>query len=210
MGIQTQLSPTSSKTTAALQAFSQGDRTRAYQLSLEATRVEADNSEAWFIRSATAPSLEEKILCLSRAQTLAPADRQVKTQMYHRVRDLLDQDPFLAYLAETDQFYRVRNNGELVLTVAKNRAVPESYPPQRPASIRSSLQMLTWAILGLLPAGLGTLIFAPLTALQALGALTQLHSQADRVRAYLILISACLLFVLGLGLSYLFWIHLAG
>ncbi len=209
MAVQVQSQPVS-KTAAALQAFNQGERSRAYQLSLEATQFEANNSEAWFIRSAVALSVEEKILCLSHAQALAPSDAHVKEQMYHRVRDLLKQDPFLAYLEETEQLYRVRNNSELVLTIAKDRAIPEKFPPHWSAPIRSGFRLMKWTILGLIPAGLGTLIFAPLTAFRALGALNQAPSPSDRVRARVMLLSACLLFLIGLGLSYLFWIHVAG
>ncbi len=210
MGMQGQSLRAASKTDAAWQAFSQGQRAQAYLLSLEATRFEPNNSEAWFARSAAAPSLEEKSLCLSRAQTLSPANPYIKKQMYHRVRDLLEQDPFLAYLEETEHFYRVRNNGELILTIAKDRAIPERFPSRKSPAVRPNPRLMSLAIIGLIPAGLGALVFAPMLGYQAAQALSQSSSQADRVRARVSLIIASLVFGLGLGLSYLFWIHLRG
>lgn len=130
--------------------------------------------------------------------------------MYRRVKDLLERDPFLAYLEETDDLYRVRNHADLILTIPKDRAVPERFPPRRPALIQSTYRRLVWATVGLILSGIGALVLAPLAAWRALQALGRPLSRADRARARIAFFLAALLFVLGLLLSSLFWLHLAG
>ena len=45
----------------------QGKRERAYQSSLKATSMAPDEPRAWYLRSQSAPSSEERLMCLSRA-----------------------------------------------------------------------------------------------------------------------------------------------
>jgi len=60
---------------AAEQSAQQGKWEIAYQSSLKATSLAPHEPLAWFLRSQSAPSPEEKLICLSRAYSL-DQDRQ--------------------------------------------------------------------------------------------------------------------------------------
>ena len=55
-----------------------GEREKAYQSSLKATSLAPDEPLAWYLRSQTAPSTEEQLMCLSRAYSLDPNDDATK------------------------------------------------------------------------------------------------------------------------------------
>jgi NADH:ubiquinone oxidoreductase subunit 2 (subunit N) len=76
--------------------------------------------------------------------------------------------------------------------------------------LKGAYRWLTLAILGLLSAGVGTVIFAPLAALAAVRAQDSLQSHAERVGSTVILIVAFALFVIGVFFSILFVLHWLG
>jgi hypothetical protein len=87
----------------------QGKREKAYQASLRATTMAPDESLAWYLRSQNAPSPEEQLMCLSHAYSLAPDHPETRKELHSAVHGLLKQEPFLAYVYETEQFYQVRS-----------------------------------------------------------------------------------------------------
>ncbi len=194
----------------ARQALEAGNREGAYQLSLEATQQESDNKEAWLIRARTAASAEERLVCLSQAVRIDPNYPIAKQVLYTSLKSELEQDPFLAYLNETGQLYFVQNEEYLSLVVPKDRDVPESYPPERPPALKKAYRRLSWSVLGLALAGVGTLIFAPLAFRQAVSALGQPLVQPDRLRARLVAWLSILLIVISLSLAWLLIIHVVG
>jgi hypothetical protein len=56
------------------EAYQEGDRQRAYELSLQATQDFPGEIQAWILRARTATSLEEKIVCLNQINRLNPHD----------------------------------------------------------------------------------------------------------------------------------------
>lgn len=188
----------------------QGDRQSAYRLSLQATRLEPDNPETWVLRSKLATTNEERLFCLSQVHRINPHHPVVKKDSYQVIWHMLQKDPFLAYLNETDDLYFVRSNAYLSIPVPKDRATPEIYPPKEPSKITPAFHYLGLALLGMMFAGLGTLIFAPLAILSVLSASSQPLSRADRVRASIVILVAMALIFGAIGLVWLLISHFIG
>ena len=103
-------------------AAQQGEREKAYQISLEATRVAPDDPLAWYLRSRNAASHEEELMCLSRAYALDTKRPEARTGLRGAVQELLKKEPFLAYVYETEELYQVRSGRDLLINIPKNRA----------------------------------------------------------------------------------------
>ncbi len=188
----------------------QGDRQSAYRLSLQATRQEPDNPDAWILRSKLATTNEERLFCLSQVHRINPHHPVVKKDSYQVIWHMLQKDPFLAYLNETDDLYYVRSNAYLSIPVPKDRATPEAYPPKQPSKIKPAFHYLGLALLGIMFAGLGTLIFAPLAILAVLSASSQPLSRADRMRARIVVLVSLVLIAGAIGLVWLLISHFIG
>jgi hypothetical protein len=184
----------------------------AYDLAVQATQVVPQSIEAWLLRATLAPSVEERMACVNRLNELAPGYQDKYNLAFYALKELLDKNPFLRYLEETDELYRVINNEHMVLSIPKKRApLNASSPDQAPSGpLKGAYRWLTLAILGLLSAGVGTVIFAPLAALAAVRAQDSLQSHAERVGSTVILIVAFALFVIGVFFSILFVLHWLG
>ena len=194
----------------ARRLLNSGDHTGAHRLSLEATRLDPKNVEAWLVRSRAAASREENLFCLSQVSRINPDYPPSRLDLYRALWSQLQHDAFLAYIDETDQVYYVRSNEYLSLAVPKDRSIPEVYPPERPAPLARANRWLAWAIIGLALAGLGTLVFAPLAFLSAVTALTGPLERPDRIRAGIVLFLAAVLAACAILLGWLFLIHLRG
>ncbi len=116
-------------------AIREGNKQKAYDLSLQATKVAPENLEAWFLRASLAPSLEERLFCVNCLNELSP-DRQDKHHVaFSAVKELLDRDPFLAYLEETEALYRVINKSNQVVVIPKKRAPAQPSIPEQPSAL---------------------------------------------------------------------------
>jgi hypothetical protein len=190
-------------------AIRAGDRQYAYELSLQATQLAPAHVEAWLLRATLAPSAEERILCVNHLNELAPGYQDRYNIAFFALKELLDKNPFLAYLEETDELYRVLNADRLVLSIPKKRAPVNSSPPEQPqpGPLTAAYRWLTISIVGLLLAGIGTVLFAPLAALAAIRAQQSLRSQSERLSSTVVLILACLFFMIGVIFSLLFVLH---
>ncbi len=191
----------------ARKALETGNWDGAYHLSLDATRQDTGNVEAWLIRAKTAASSQERLFCLSQASRLDPGHPTAKQELYSSLRSEFEQSPFLSYIEETDQVYFVRTRDYLSLTVPKYRGIPEGFPPARSETLVRAYRMLSWTVVGLVPAGLGTLVFAPLAIRLAASALRQPLPKPDRVRARLIIALSMLFFAIALFLVWLLSAH---
>ena len=121
---------------------------------------------------------------------------------------LFEQNPYLEYKVENDQVYVVSDGADLSFIVPKERNIPEQYPLKKGDRLASAFRLLGWAFLGLAPAGLGTLIFAPLAVWRALPVyLHQPSTQADRVRSVIVLGIAGGLLGIAFILNYLLLLH---
>src|SRR5574339_1135448 len=98
-----------------------GEHEKAYQSSLKATTIAPDEPRAWYLRAQNAPSTEERLMCLSRAYSLDSNDPAIQEALRAAVHTLLKQEPFLAYVYETEDFYQVRSGRDLLVNIPKNR-----------------------------------------------------------------------------------------
>jgi hypothetical protein len=193
---------------AAKVAAKSGKRQYAHRLTVQATQIAPREIETWLWRAETADALPEILACLSRVLLLDPKQPRARRRMYEALQRLLRQNAFLGYVGETDLHYQVRTDDGQSLAVPKGRAVPAPYPPLEPTPLQPTYRWLGWALVGLLLAGLGTLVCAPVAAAFALYARQHSLSQADRVRAEIALWGAAFLWCCALPLSFLFLIHL--
>lgn len=192
-------------------AIQEGNSQEAYKLSLQATQVEPQSIEAWLLRATLAPTLEERLICVNRLNELAPGYQDRYNVAFFALKELLDSNPYLAYLEETEELYRVASRDH-VLSISKKRAPVELYPPEKPAPgpLTSAYRWLNLAMIGLLLAGIGAVVFAPLAALAAIRAQQSLQSHSEQVNSIVVLIVAFGLFVVGLLFSLLFILHWVG
>ncbi len=115
-------------------------------------------------------------------------------------------DPYLTYQGEDDEYYFLADSKGKPLRIQKNRAVPESFQQVQTRPLAPVFRALAIAVLGLAPAGLGTLLVVPLAVLWTVGViLTRSLNRADRIRAAIVVgISFGLLgFAVFLGLTFL-------
>ena len=191
-------------------AIREGNRQRAYELSLQATKTVPESIEAWFLRASLAPSLEERLFCVNCMNELCPDCQDRHQVAFAAVKEQLERDPFLAYLEETEALYRVISKNNQVLVIPKKRAAGDTGLPERPSPLKPAYRLLTLAILGLLSAGIATLVFAPLAALAALQAGPSLRTRSEQVSSTVILLLAGLLFLVGAFFGVLFALHWVG
>lgn len=192
----------------AMEANQRGDRRQAYELSLQATEISPKNIQAWILRARTSLSLEEKIVCLNRINSLDPRNPYARLETYAALKNLLEKDPFLAYLDEDDYVYHVHNGVNMLLTVPKDREVPEPIPNQRPQPLKRSSRMLWLGMVGLLASGIGTLIFAPFAIMNALRVDYGSLSRKERMRGNVIIALSILLCLLAIPLVGILLLHI--
>lgn len=118
--------------------------------------------------------------------------------------DALRPNPpvILQYEGEDDQSFFVSGLNTKRLAVPKNRSIPRPFRDQPPQPLTPAFHLLVLAFVGLAPAGLGTLVLAPLAALWALAVvITRPLTRADHIRIIIILGIAALLFGIAIPLS---------
>ncbi len=162
----------------------------------------------WLRRAETAKTLPEVLAYLSQALFFNPRHPLARRKMYQSLQRLLQKDAFLTYVDETEGLYRVQTATGQPLVVSKERAVSPPYPPKEISLLQRAYHWLGWALLGLLPAGLGTLICAPIAVVLALLAWLQPLSPADSTRFKIVLLGATLLWCGALPFYILLVLHL--
>ena len=197
--------------TRSEKAIRAGNGRHAYELSLQATQIAPESIEAWLLRATLAPTPEERLICVNRINELAPGYQDRYNVAFFALKELLDRNPYLAYLEETDELYRVASTDH-VLSIPKKRVPVEPYPPKQPPSgpLRRAYRWLHLAVIGLLLAGIGSVIYAPLAALAAIRAQQTAHSPTEQVSLSVVLVLAFILFVVGVLFSLLFVLHWFG
>jgi hypothetical protein len=192
----------------AQEAARRGDLRLAHDICVRLIGENPSDEQAWLWRAGTAESIEESIAALSHVLTLNPTHPVARRGLYEAMNRLLRRDAFLAYLGETGQFYHVRTPANLAFAHPKDRAQPEPFPPAQPWPAQPAFRWLGWALVGLIPAGLGAVICAPLAMLAAIRLLRRQPNRADRFRAWLVFGLAVALWLLGLILLPLVILHL--
>jgi len=185
----------------------QGKREKAYQSSLRATTLAPDEPLAWYARSRNASSTEEQLMCLSRAYSLAPNDPETKRELHSAVHTLLKQEPFLAYVYETEEFYQVRSGRDLLVNIPKNRNFETPYLRKKPGLAQPAFRWLSIALLALFLGGVGAVLFAPVAAFQALRLQSSAPSEGERVRLLIVFILAVIIWLAAIPISWLLLIR---
>ncbi len=185
----------------------QGERERAYQSSLEATIIAPDEALAWYLRSRAAPSPEEQLMCLSRTYSLDPSFPDVAKDLRAAVQALVEREPFLAYVHETERFYQVRSGLDLLINIPKNRAFETPYLQKSPGLAEPAFRWLAMSVLALLIGGVGAVLLAPVAAFQALRLMATSRARGDRVRSWIVLILSLMIWLLAIPISWLFLIR---
>ena len=185
----------------------QGKRQRAYELSLRATSMAPNEPRAWYLRSQNAPSREEQLMCLSHAYSLDPDHLEAKKDLRAAVHTLLKQEPFLAYVYETEQFYQVRSGRDLLINVPKDRAFETPYLKKKPGVAQPAFRWLMFALVALFLGGVGAVIFAPVAAFQALRLQASAPTDGERTRLLIVFILAVIIWLLAIPISWLLLIR---
>jgi hypothetical protein len=116
----------------------------------------------------------------------------------------------LRFEGEDDQSYWVSASDGACLTISKNRRVPQPFHDKTLEPLTPPFRLLAWAFVGLAPAGLGTLVLAPLAALWALRILiSRPLSLRDQKRAMIICGIAIALLGIAIPLARLFFTRLS-
>jgi len=186
----------------------QGEREKAYQISLDATSVAPDEPLAWYLRSQSAPSHEERLMCLSRAYALQPARVETQAELRTAVQELLKKEPFLAYVHETEELYQVRSGRDLLINIPKNRAYETPYLKRDPSPAKPAYRWLNFALFGLLLGGIGAVLLAPIAVFQVLRLQASPLLRGDRIRLWIVFIVALLIWLLSIPISWLLLIRL--
>ncbi len=117
--------------------------------------------------------------------------------------------PYFGYESEDDRAYTV-SDGAATFVVPKNRAVPKPFVDKPPQPLTPAFRLLVAAFVGLAPAGLGTIVLAPLAVLWSLAVLfTRPLEPADRKRVVVVCGIAALLLALAIPFSELFFARLS-
>jgi hypothetical protein len=201
------IEPPSPPVAAIEAAIRQGDRQLAHDLCVRLVAAEPENEQAWLWFASTAETTEEVITGLSQAARLNAENETTRQALYQAMRELLERDAFLAYEGENERVYHVRTAADFTFAHPKDRSAIEPYPPAEQPPAQRALGWLGLALLGLLPAGLGSLIFAPLAMLAALRLLRQPLAPSDRVRAQIVFGSAVVLWLAAVVLAALILMH---
>lgn len=184
-----------------------GEREKAYQISLSATSVAPDEPLAWYLRSRNAPSLEEQLMCLSRAYALDIKRPEARGDLRGALQELLKKEPFLAYVYETRELYQVRSGRDLLINIPKNRAFETPYLKRDPGLVSPVYRWLYLAMLGLLLGGVGALLLAPIAVFQILRLQTRPLVRSDRVRLWIVFWLSVLVWLISIPVSWLFLIR---
>jgi hypothetical protein len=189
------------------QLAQQGKREKAYQISLRVTSVAPDEPRGWYLRSQNAASTEEQLMCLSHAYSLDSNDPQTNKELRNAVHNLLKQEPFLAYVHETEEFYQVRSGRDLLINIPKSRAFEIPYLKKAPGPARPAFRWLSLSLLALFLGGVGAVLFAPIAAFQALRLQTSAPTDGERVRLLIVFILAVIIWLAAIPISWLLLIR---
>ncbi len=116
----------------------------------------------------------------------------------------------LKYEDEDDRAYFVSEPDGTRRTFPKNRSVPKPFVDKPAQPLTPAFRMLVAAFIGLAPAGLGTIVLAPLAVLwSAVVFFTRPLTPADRKRVLVVCGVAAALLAVAIPLSALFMARLS-
>ena len=151
--------------------FVDQEREKTREMYERAVSADPSNADAWLRLSYLAQDPRMALEYIQRAVDLRPNDPNIQGGLRYVVFKRLKDDPFVEFLAETDKNYVVtlRNSRPVVIPKVRNRS--EVYPPPRLSESERVARMVGWMMLGLIPAGLGAFVLAPVVIRRAFGLL---------------------------------------
>ncbi len=170
-----------------------------------------EDVDEWLQMSRGAQDPQTALEYAQRAVDARPEDPVVQQSLLQLITEKLARDPFVAFLAETDRSYIVTFRNSRPIVVPKARANPETFPSLVPTEAERLLGLLWWAVLGLLPAGLGALAVGLIVVRRSLRILTRPHVEPREERlAWLAIFLGSALGLLGEFFALLLILHLIG
>lgn len=147
------------------------ERERAREIYQHAVNVDPMNADAWLKLSYAAQDPRLALEYVQRAVDLKPDDLAIQAGLCYILFTRLKDDPYVEFLAETDKNYVVTVRNSRPVVIPKSRANSEIYPPPRLTDAERVAQLVGWMALGLVPAGLGAFVLAPVVIRRAWGLL---------------------------------------
>ncbi len=200
--------PASPGLDAVQEAIRRADRRLAHDLCVSLTLSDPDNEQAWRLLVGLAESAEEKISALNQVLRLNPRNGAARQALYEVMQGLLRKDPFLIYQGETNSSYQITTLEDFRFIHPKDRAISAPFPPPAWSPGQSAQRWLGWAALGLIPAGLGTLVLAPVAMRAAFNLIQRSEHSVERRRAWVVLCGAAALWLIALVLVFILILHL--
>ncbi len=184
---------------------------RAREVFQRAVAADPSNADAWLRLSYATPDSYQALEYVQRAVELRPNDPAIQSGLRYILFNRFKQDPFVEFLAETDRDYVITLRGSRPVVVPKRRKRSEIFPPTKLSEGQRVAGMLGWMALGMLAAGAGALVLAPVVLRRAYRLLnTRGIEPIEQRRALLTLIFAAVLGLLGEGIFALFLLHWFG
>ena len=146
-------------------------------------------------------------MCLSRAYSLDSTAPETKKELRTAIHALLKQEPFLAYVYETEEFYQVRSGRDLLINIPKNRNFETPYLQKAPGYAKPAFRWLSLSLLFLFLGGVGAVLLAPVTAFQALRLQAASRSRSDRIRSWIVFGLAVIVWLAAIPITWLFLIR---
>ncbi len=187
------------------------ERARTREMYERAAHDEPNNPDVWLRLAYTAPDTRTALENIERAVDLSPDSPRVQAGLHYILFPRWKDDPFVQFLAETDKNYVVTLRNTRPVVIPKARAEEEVYPPPRLTEVQRVSRLVGWMMLGIVPAGLGAFVLAPVTVSRAFKLLRARGLSArDQRTALVTLILACGIGLIGEVLFGLFLLHWLG
>ena len=146
-----------------------------------------------------------------RAADALPDDPQVQESVQRSIFNRLNNDAFVAFLAETHKHYIITFRNARPVVVPKSRTQPEIFPVKKQTDGEHTVGMLWWLLLGLVPVGIGALVLSPLIVGYALDVLWRNGIEPREKRmAWVAVFLAAMLGLLGMFFTLLLVLHVIG
>ncbi len=184
---------------------------RARQVFERAVETDPSNADAWLRLSYATLDPYQALDYVQRAVELRPNDPNIQSGLRYILFNRFKHDPYVEFLAETDRDYVITLRGSRPVVVPKRRKRSEIFPPAKLSEGQRTAGMLGWMALGLIAAGAGALVLAPVVIRRAYRLLNTRGIEAvEQRRALLTLVFAAGLGLLGEAIFALFLLHWFG
>ncbi len=170
--------------------------------------LQNDDEEAllFISRNATAARRETA----QRSSRASPDDGSGTHSDLQTLLGQIDRDPYVGYVAETNDNYVVTLRGSRPLAVPKAHSRPEIFPPVAETPGERAMGMIGWMVFGMIPAGVVALILCPFVLREGFGILRSSSVRRERQLALVSVIAAIMLGVVAEVFVLLLLLHMIG